>query len=75
VKLAALLGLFAAYRSWGSLWVANFAGFVIGGLVGVALLTMRKVDRKHTIPFGPAMVIGAYVAIAWGDDIVSWYLG
>ena len=75
VKLAFLLGVFAAYRSWGSLVVAVFGGFVLGGLAAIVLLVARRAGRRDLIPFGPALVVGAWVAIAAGEPIVSWYLG
>jgi len=70
-----LLGVFAAYRSWGSLVVAVFGGFVLGGLAAIVLLVARRAGRRDLIPFGPALVVGAWVAIAAGEPIVSWYLG
>jgi leader peptidase (prepilin peptidase)/N-methyltransferase len=75
VKLAFVLGLFAAHRSWESLPVAVFAAFMVGGLVSTALLSARGAGRGDAIPFGPSLVLGAYVAIAWGDAIADWYLG
>lgn len=74
VKLAFLLGEFAAFVSWAALVVAVLAGFAIGGLVSLALLAVGKVGRKDAIPFGPAMIAGAFIAIAWGDAIADWYL-
>ena len=75
VKLAALLGLFSAYRAWGSLFVAVFGSFVIGGLLSIALLALRRVGRKDAIPFGPSMVLGSYVGIAFGESLANWYVG
>lgn len=75
VKLAFLLGIFTAHRSWEALGVGVFAAFVIGGLVSIALLIAGRAGRKDAIPFGPSLVAGAYVAIAWGDAIADWYLG
>jgi len=75
VKLGFLLGLLLAYRSWGILVVGAFAGFAVGGLAAVALLIARRVGRKDAIPFGPAMVAGAGLALAFGEAIVRWYLG
>jgi leader peptidase (prepilin peptidase) / N-methyltransferase len=75
VKLAFLLGSFAAYHSWGALAVAVFAGFVIGGVVSVAALVAGRAGRKDTIPFGPAMVFGAWLAVAAGERIAQWYFG
>lgn len=75
VKLAFLLGLFTARVSWGALGVAALGAFFVGGMVGVALLVTRRAGRKTAIPFGPAMVLAAWLAIAIGQRIVAWYLG
>ena len=75
VKLGFLLGLVLAHRSWGVLLVGAFAAFAVGGLAAVALLAARRVSRKDAIPFGPAMVAGAGLALALGDTIARWYLG
>ncbi len=75
VKLGALLGLVLAHRSWSVLLVGGFAAFALGGLAGVALLAARRVSRKDAIPFGPAMVAGAGLALALGDSFARWYLG
>ena len=75
VKLGALLGLVLAHRSWSVLLVGAFAAFALGGLAGVVLLAARRVSRKDAIPFGPAMVAGAGLALALGDTIARWYLG
>jgi len=75
VKLGILLGMTLAYRSWGVLAVGAFGAFAVGGLVALALLAARRVKRKDAIPFGPAMVAGAALALACGEPIVRWYLG
>lgn len=74
VKLAFLLGMFTAYQSWETLVVAVFAAFLLGGLVSLVLLVFRIRDRKDSIPFGPYLVGGAYVALAWGATIARWYM-
>lgn len=75
VKLGALLGLVLAHHSWSALLVGAFAAFALGGLAAVALLAARRVTRKSAIPFGPAMVAGAGLALALGDTVARWYLG
>ena len=75
VKLGFLLGEFGAYRGWGSLLVGGFAAFLVGGLAAVVLVALRRAGRKDMIPFGPALVLGCYVAIAAGESIFDWYLG
>ncbi|MEX0825172.1 MAG: prepilin peptidase [Acidimicrobiia bacterium] len=75
VKLAFVLGLFAAFRSWETLAVAVFGAFVLGGLASILLLTLTKASRKDAIPFGPWLVLGSWLAIAVGDSVAAWYLG
>ena len=74
VKLAFLLGLFTAYQSWETLIVAIFAAFLLGGLVSAILVVFRIRSRKDSIPFGPYLVGGAYLAIVWAGTLASWYL-
>ncbi len=75
VKFALLLGMVLAHRSWAVLLVGVFAGFAVGGLASVVLLAARRVGRKDSIPFGPAMAAGAALALAFGDAIIRWYVG
>ncbi|MDR7483245.1 MAG: prepilin peptidase [Armatimonadota bacterium] len=71
VKLAVLIGVFLA--SPAVTGVALFLAFVIGGLFGLALLTLRVRGRKDPIPFGPFLALGALGAIFWGEAIIRWY--
>ena len=74
VKLAAFLGLYIAYLGWGSLAVGMFLPFWIGGIVSILLLVTRIKGRKDKIPFGPYLVIGAYIAVSYGERIFDWWL-
>lgn len=73
VKLAAPVGLFLAYLGWGQLAVGLFAGFLTGGLVGLVLLAARRASRRTAIPFGPWILVGAWLGILVGSPIASWY--
>ena len=74
VKLAGVLGMYLAWLGWGELAVGAFLAFLIGGLVGVALMLGGKAGRKSKIPFGPYMLVGAFGGIFFGDAIAGWYL-
>jgi leader peptidase (prepilin peptidase)/N-methyltransferase len=63
VKLAASLGTLLAWFGWRTLIAGGFAGFGLAGLFGVALLVSRRATRKQHIPFGPFMVLGAFLVI------------
>ncbi|MCW3061265.1 MAG: leader peptidase / prepilin peptidase / N-methyltransferase [Capsulimonas sp.] len=72
-KLAAAIGanlyLAAALQS------ALFA-VAIGAAIGVVTIIQqrRKLGGRTAIPFGPAMVMGALIALFFGNDIVAWYV-
>lgn len=74
VKLAFLLGLFMTYLGWKHLGVGVFLAFFIGGLISIVLLVTRRRGRKDAIPFGPSLIIGAWLGIAYGQQIADWYL-
>jgi leader peptidase (prepilin peptidase)/N-methyltransferase len=75
VKLGVFLGMFLGYRSWATLGVGVFAAFAVGGVAALLLLITGRADRKHAMPFGPAMVAGAAIALGWAEAITGWYLG
>lgn len=63
VKLAGVLGLLLGFAGWGSLLVGAAAAFVAGGLYAVALLALRRADRRTAIAFGPWMLLGAWIGL------------
>ena len=63
VKFAAPLGLALGWFGW-NVWVVGLAaGFIIGGVVSLIALLLRRVTLRGSIPFGPSMLAGALVAI------------
>lgn len=75
VKLAATVGLHTAYLGWGQLAVGVFAGFALGGVVGLLLLATRRATRRTAIPFGPWILAGAWLGIVVGQQVAAWYGG
>ncbi len=74
VKLAGFIGIGLGYLGWGYVVLGVFAGFVVGGLSGMALLATRARSRRDLIPFGPYLAIGAVVAVLAGDTLIRGYL-
>jgi leader peptidase (prepilin peptidase) / N-methyltransferase len=72
VRLAGLLGLALGYLGWGQLVAALYAGFLLGGIGGGLLVLLRIVDHRR-YPFGPFMVLGALVGVAFGGALGTWY--
>lgn len=74
VKLAGILGAYLGWLGWGVLLIGGFLGFLLGGVLGAALMVVRKAGRKSKIPFGPFMLVGAFIAILAGQRIFDGYL-
>lgn len=70
IKLAFLMGLLL---SWPQIATALFIAFLSGGLVGLVLILTRKKKLKSMVPFGPFLVSGTFIALFWGEKIISWY--
>lgn len=71
VKLVFLIGLIVG---WPAILVGLFAGFLTGAFVAVTLILIGKKKFGQTIPFGPFLTIGGFVALFWGQEILSMYL-
>ncbi len=74
VKLAGVIGMFLGWAGWSALAVGAAAAFLIGGVVGIVLIALRRARRGSGIPFGPCMLAGAWVGITAGDPIARAYL-
>ncbi len=74
VKLAGIIGGLLAYLSWPALVIGSFAGFLIGAVVGLTLMAIKRAGRKTAIPFGPWMIAGAFVGIFAADQIARFYM-
>jgi leader peptidase (prepilin peptidase)/N-methyltransferase len=73
VKLAGILGGVLGYLSWSALVIGTFASFLLGALVGIAVIASRHGGRKTAIPFGPFMIAGVLVAIFAAAPIAQFY--
>jgi leader peptidase (prepilin peptidase)/N-methyltransferase len=63
VKLAAVLGLHLGWVGWPGVVLGTAAGFVVQAAAALVLLAARRVGRKGELPFGPAMLVGALIAL------------
>ncbi|MBP1920574.1 prepilin peptidase [Youngiibacter multivorans] len=53
---------------------AFFIASIAGGMVGTYLLVSRKMGRRDSVPFGPFLILGFYVALLIGQEAVKAYL-
>ncbi|MCZ2857217.1 prepilin peptidase [Blastococcus sp. VKM Ac-2987] len=69
VKLAGLLGLPLGWLGWDVLLLGAVAGFVVQAALALLLLATRRIGRKAELPFGPAMLLGAAIAVGWSGTL------
>jgi leader peptidase (prepilin peptidase) / N-methyltransferase len=74
VKLAGLVGAVLGYLSYSALIVGAIAAFLLGGAISAILMLLHRADRKSAIPFGPAMLAGAAVAIFAAGPLAGSYV-
>ncbi|MDQ4038751.1 MAG: A24 family peptidase [Actinomycetota bacterium] len=63
VKLAGLLSLHTGWLSWQLALLALLAGFAVGAVASLALLLSRRATLRTAIPFGPALLVGAWAVV------------
>ena len=68
VKLAVMLGALIAPISWQVLVMGFFVAFVLGAIIWLILLTSKRASRKTLIPFGPYLLVGAWVSLFIGAE-------
>ena len=71
VKLAIMLGALIAPFGWPVLVMGFIVAFILGGVCGLILLVSKKANRKTLIPFGPYLLVGAWVSIFFGANKVQ----
>lgn len=72
VKLGWLLGLVLGTPGQAALMI--FIAALLGTLVSLPLVVRKKLERNSIIPFGPFLIVGAFVAMLFGQSIIDWYL-
>ena len=47
---------------------------VVGAVVGIGIMVIRKHDRGVPIPFGPYLAAAGWIAMLYGPQIMDAYL-
>jgi len=69
VKLAGLIGLMLGWAGPSQTALGALGGFGVGAVMATALLITRRAGRKSDFPFGPSMIIGAALGLAFGPVV------
>lgn len=70
VKLASALGLWLIFPD---MVLAMALAFIVGSIVGLVLMQLKKLKFKSNVPFGPFIAAGVTLVFFFGYDIVNGY--
>jgi len=63
VKLALVIGLLLGWFGLNAWLIGLLAAFIVGGVIALVALALRRVTLRGSIPFGPSMLAGALMAL------------
>ena len=69
IKLMAVAGLLLG---WQLIILSFFIGCVLGSVLHVMRMKLTGADRM--LAMGPYLSAGLFIAMLWGDSLISWYL-
>jgi leader peptidase (prepilin peptidase)/N-methyltransferase len=72
VKMLAMIG---AFLGWKLVLVTLVLSSIVGSVIGMAVIALKRGDMKYALPYGTFLALGALVASLVGDQIVAWYVG
>ena len=70
VTLIGTLGFVLGYKY---IFLCIFLSFILGAIISILLLVLKIKTRKDPIPFGPFIVLGFFITVLRGQDIINWY--
>jgi leader peptidase (prepilin peptidase)/N-methyltransferase len=70
-KLLAALG---AWMGWQYLPMIVLLSSLVGAVVGISLMLLKRHQREVPIPFGPYLAAAGWIALLWGEPLNGLYL-
>lgn len=71
VRLGFVLGILLGWQK--SLLCLSFAAY-LGTLLILVLVVLKKYHRKLKVPFGPFLLVAAFIVMLFGQYFIDWYL-
>lgn len=65
-----MMAMVGAFVGWQGVLLTIFLGALVGSLVYLPLLILKK---KRVVPFGVFLAIGAAATFVFGSDMIGWY--
>ncbi len=72
IRLGILIGVILG---WPNILFALSVAYILGAIVSVFLLALKKKKLADATPFGTYLTLATFIAMFWGEGIIKWYLG
>ena len=72
IEIAVLCGVFLG---WKLEIYFILLSFILGGIVGVTLIIMKKKSKTDYMPLGPSLAMGAYLVMIMGEELILRLIG
>jgi leader peptidase (prepilin peptidase) / N-methyltransferase len=69
-KLLAMLG---AWMGWKMLLVIVLTSSLVGAIVGLTMIALKKSSRATQIPFGPYLAAAGWISLLYGEQLNRFY--
>ncbi|HKJ53346.1 MAG TPA: A24 family peptidase [Gammaproteobacteria bacterium] len=69
-KLLAALG---AWLGWKPLLVVVLTSSVVGAVVGISMILLKRSERGTQIPFGPYLAAAGWITLLQGENLMRYY--
>ncbi|MDF1644100.1 MAG: A24 family peptidase [Pseudomonadales bacterium] len=70
-KLLAALGAWLGFQM---LPLIILLSAFVGAVIGISMIVIKGRDKEIPIPFGPFLAAAGFIALLWGDTLVTSYL-
>ena len=70
IKLFAMIG---AFLGWQSLLATLLLASLGGSVIGLTVMLVKGVGRRHPIPFGPFLCLGALLYLFFGKELAAFF--
>ena len=70
IEIATVCGLFLGIKG---ILLGLFLAIILGGTIGIIILSLKLKKAKEKIAFGPCIAIGSLISMLWGVEILKIY--
>jgi len=65
--------MLGAWLGWQPLFVVILTSSLVGAIVGISMILLKKTGRDTQIPFGPYLAAAGWITLLWGDPLMRFY--